>query len=178
MELITNKDMKLIKENLDNINKSIKKKIIDIFEPTVANRKKIYNFIKSYIKDNERKIYGGYTLNELIKLKNKKDKIYDFDDFPDIDFYSYDPNSDIINICNKIYDMGFKKVNGREAKHKNTYSIFVNYELYCDITYVPKNIYNRMPFIEIEVINYIHPHFMVIDYLFDYSNQEVIFLFL
>lgn len=165
MELITNKDMKLIKENLDNINKSIKKKIIDIFEPTIIDRKKIYDFIKSYIKENERKIYGGFALNELIKLKNKKDKIYDFDDLPDIDFYSYDPNSDIINICNKIYDMGFKKVNGREAKHKNTYSIFVNYELYCDITYVPKYIYDKIPIKIIENYKYVHPNFIMLDYL-------------
>jgi hypothetical protein len=100
MELITRKDFLLVKKNIDDINKNIKKTIMNIFNPTLEDRKKIFNIIKTYIKNNDRKIYGGYALNELIKIK--KDKIYDEYELPDIDFYSYDPNTDIINICNEI----------------------------------------------------------------------------
>ena len=163
MQLITHNDCLLVKKNIDNINIDVKKTIMDIFNPKLEDRKKIFNIIKTYIKDNERKIYGGYALNELIKKKNFK--IYEDFELPDIDFYSYDPNTDIINICNEIYDNGFTKVSGREAKHKNTYSIYVNYELYCDITYVPKYIYDKIPTKIINNLKYINPDFMIIDYL-------------
>jgi len=165
MKLYTNNDLSLIKDNIKDINKQIKSVIMNNFHPTYTERQQIFSIILDYVKDNDRKIYGGYALNELIKLKNGNDMIYDIDELPDIDFYSYDPNNDIINLCNKIYDSGFTKVSGREAKHKNTYSIFVNYELFCDITYVPKYIFDKIPIKNINNIKYVDPRFMIIDYL-------------
>ena len=41
--------------------------------------------------------------------------------------------------------------------------IFVNFAMYCDITYVPNNIYHRIPFVEIDEIYYVHPSFTTID---------------
>lgn len=165
MKLYTNTDLSLIKNNIKDINKKVRSVIMNNFNPNFNERQQIFSIILDYIKDNNRKIYGGYALNELIKQKNDNDIIYYIDELPDIDFYSYDPNTDIINICNKIYESGFLKVNGREAKHKNTYSIFVNYELFCDITYVPKYIFDKIPFKTINNIRYVDPRFMLIDYL-------------
>ena len=123
------------------------------------------NIILDFIKQNKRKIYGGYAVNKLIIDKNQKDSIYQEYQYPDIDFYSPTPIEDLINICNTLYDKGYKRVNAKEAAHKDTYSIFVNFHLYCDITYVPKNIYNRIPYKELNNYYYTHPHFMTIDYL-------------
>jgi len=165
MKLYTNTDLSLIKNNIKDINKQIRTVMMNNFHPNCTEREQIFSIILDYIKDNNRKIYGGYALNELIKLKNENDMIYDIEELPDIDFYSYDPNTDIINICNKIHESGFIKVNGREAKHKNTYSVYVNYELFCDITYVPKYIYDKIPFKLINNIKYTNSQFMIIDYL-------------
>ena len=147
-----------LKKNIDEIRNKLKEKIYS------KTNTKIQDIIIEYIKINKRKIYGGYALNKL--LINKKQKpIYNEYEKPDIDFYSPDPNTDIIKICNQLSDSGFTRVNGKEAKHQNTYAIFVDFELYCNITYVPTYIYNNISFIKIEDINYVNPNFMIIDYL-------------
>lgn len=165
MSLYKSSDIALLNDNINKITEQIARKKLEIFEPTKTERDKVMNIILDFIKDNKRKVYGGYALNELIKDKKPQDAIYKDYDTPDIDFYSPDPINDIINLCDKLFKAGLKPVLGKEALHKDTYSIFINYTLYCDISYVPKNIYHKMPFKEINYINYIHPHFMLIDYL-------------
>ena len=157
-------DSILLKENLSKLTEQIKIKQNELYKPTFEDKLKIHNIILTYIQENKRKIYGGYALNKLLMSK-LKDSFYKEYDIPDIDFYSPDPNQDIIKLCNLLFDSGFTKVNGREAKHPNTYSIYVNFDLYCDITYAPKNIYNKIPYIILDNIYYTNPSFMIIDYL-------------
>ncbi len=167
--LYSHHDSVLLKQNIDKINEQIKIKSLELFKPSVDIKLKVHNLILTYIKNNKRKVYGGYAINKLLQSKGVP-SIYKDYEIPDIDFYSPDPNHDIIKLCNFLVDnisdnVGEYKVSAREAKHPNTYSVFVNFELYCDITYVPKNIYNKMPFITIDDIYYIHPNFILIDCL-------------
>ena len=164
MTLYKSSDIELFKKNIDNINENIARKQLEVLEPSKEEKDKIMNIILTFIKQKKRKIYGGYALNALINDKNHKDAIYKEYETPDIDFYSPDPILDLMEICNILFDNELKHINGKEAMHTETYSIYVNYELYCDISYVPRNIYNKMPYKEIKGINYIHPNFMTIDY--------------
>jgi len=157
-------DIKLLKNNISEINKEIKIKQNKLIKPTFDEKIKIHNFILNYIKTNNRKIYGGYALNKLLINKGLS-SFYDDHIIPDIDIYSPDPNQDVITLCNMLVDEGYDKVNGREAKHLNTYSIFVNYVLYCDITYTPHNIYNKIQCTILDDFYYVNPSFMHIDYL-------------
>lgn len=165
MALYTDKDFDILEKNIDGILEEIGKRKKTMFEPTQDEMVSVSKIVYNFIKDNRRKMYGGYALNMLIRDKNKKDAIYKEDDVPDMDFYTPDPIGDLIKLCNLLHDKGFKYVRGREAMHKETYSIFVNNQLYCDLSYVPKNVFNKMPFKEIDGIHVIHPFFMTIDYL-------------
>jgi hypothetical protein len=169
MSISSNTNDELLQENLENILKNAKKAQLKVFEDMVSPDEvmKIYDVIKIYIKKNRRKIYGGYGLNELLKLKNPEAAIYKIDpDNPkDIDFYTIDPICDFVNICNELHKAGFKFVMGQESLHRETYSIRVKNIEYCNISYVPKNIYNKLPFKEVDGYYYIHPHFMMIDML-------------
>lgn len=165
MSLYLQSDIKLLGDNINEINDRIERKQLEMYEPSKEERIKVTDVILNFIKKNKRKIYGGFAMNKLIINKNKADAIYKDFQTPDVDFYSFQPIEDLIQLCNELSDAGLRRVMGREGKHKDTYNIFVNFQLYCDISYVPKNIYNRMPFVEINGTNYIHPYFMVIDYL-------------
>jgi hypothetical protein len=165
MEIYTDKDLSIFKESFGAINDKIRKLQLEYFEPNKDEMDKVMDIIIKFVKTNKRKIYGGYALNMMLESKNKEDAIYSDLDAPDIDFYSPDPIVDLMKLCNELHEAGFKGVQGKEAAHKETYSIFVNYQLYCDVSYVPKNIYNRMPFIEIDGWTIIHPHFMTIDFM-------------
>jgi hypothetical protein len=165
MSLYDKDDIQLLSKNIDEINEKIERKQLEMYEPNNDERKKITEIILTFTKENRRKIYGGYALNNMVVDKSKTEGFYKDYQTPDIDFYSPSPLEDLVNLCNIIHKAGFKRVLGKEARHSDTYSIIVNFQLYCDITYVPRNVYNKMPFKEINGIHYIHPFFMAIDYL-------------
>lgn len=163
MELYTKRDIEIGKDKISNLEEKILERRLENFEPNKQEILNIYEVIYDFIKLMNRKIYGGFAQNEVIKIKNKQDAIYKETDIADIDFYSPDPIKDLMDLSDILYQKGFKYVIGREALHEGTYSLFVNFANVCDISYVPRNIYNRIPFITIEGINYCHPSFMMID---------------
>jgi hypothetical protein len=163
MELYNEKDVELVNDKIDNITEQIEHKKLELFEPTKKELTDINVIILQFVKDNKRKIYGGYAQNKAIVNKDPKDAFYREDSIPDIDIYSPEPIKDLINLCDILCEKGFKHVEGKEAEHKETYKVFANYANVCDLSYVPKNIYYKIPFIEIEGIQYTHPSFVYID---------------
>ncbi len=153
------------KEHYSDIMTKIKKKQLAEVEPTIDEITQVYDIITEFIKEKKRKIYGGYALNKLLIAKNKEFALYDELDTPDVDFYSPDPINDLVEIADRLHKAGLKEVVGQEAQHKETYSIFVNHKgPYCDISYMPNNIYSKVRFIQLDGFNVVHPWFMMIDY--------------
>lgn len=161
----TDTDYDEIMEKLPDIIKAAVRKAGEVIEPTVHEKHEVMNIIKDFIRQKGRKVYGGTAMNENIKAVNPADAIYDEYKFSDIEFYSPTPIHDLIELCNILYHKKFKYVIGREAQHEETYSIFVNFQLYCDISYVPTRVYHGIRTIEIDGIHYTHPHFILIDQL-------------
>lgn len=166
MSIYKESDIELISNNISKIQDQVKKKTFNLFEPYGTDKREVIETIHKYIKDNKRKIYGGYAQHLFVIAKNPKDAFYDAYDFPDIDFYSPEPLNDVYKLCNLLHEKGFKGVKGREAIHSETYSIFVEGEgPYCDISYMPKYIYNKMPHRDINGFVATDPYFMSIDSL-------------
>jgi hypothetical protein len=164
--MFTNNDVNILNEKFDEISNEISRRRANMFGPSENDIVNINKIIHNYVKINKRKIYGGYGLDLLVKNKGKK--LYDDTSIlktPDIDCYSHEPVKDLINICNLLDDAGFKYVMGKEAMHKETYSISVNMKLFCDITYVPVNIIKKIPFNIVNGYYVTAPLFMSIDYL-------------
>ena len=152
------------KEHYNRILKKVELKKLMEYEPTKDEITKVFDIIIDFIKSNKRKVYGGYALNKLLISKNPSLAIYDEIDIPDIEFYSPDPMKDLIKLCDTLHEKGFKNIIGQEAQHKGTYSIFVNFQLYCDISYMSTNIYNKCRFVQLDGFNLIHPWFITIDF--------------
>ena len=165
MSIIREKDLELFSQHIDKIQEDVKKKTWNLLEPTGDTKMEIVNKVLEFIKKKKRKIYGSYSHNKVIVKKNKKDGFLSDLEVPDIDFYSPDPLQDLYEICNMFHKLGYNDVVGREAQHAETYKIFVDEAEACDISYVPNNIYNKIPYIEIDGINYVHPNWAIIDYL-------------
>lgn len=166
MALYFTDDLEIVSAQWDSIHNAVQKRREELqLEPSLSEKKKVHKIVIDFAKQNKRKVYGGFAINLLINDKNPDDAIYTSDDVPDIDMYSPDPISDLMKICNLMAKDGHKFVRGTEAQHPETYSIFIDKKLYCDISYVPRNVYNKMPFKEINGIQVIHPTFMTIDYL-------------
>ena len=164
--LFTEKDIKLIEDNITRLQEEAEKLSLQNLEKPLDVQKRIIDTIVDFIITKKRKVYGGYAMNELLKEVDDKLRIYEVGSVNDVDFYSYDPINDIIDLSNILHKMNVGDVRAREAVHSDTYGIFVDDKKYCDISYVPRNIYSKMPFKNSKNgLILIHPHFMWIDYL-------------
>jgi hypothetical protein len=163
-------DEEVILKSLSSLEDKAKQIYLNTYEPTIHEIKSVYNDILNFIKERKRIIYGGYAQNSLIKAKNKQDVFYKETDIADIEFYTPDPIGDTIDLVDLLYKKNYKYVEGKEGVHPETYKIFVNFINYCDISYMPKNIYDNCPTIQIDGVYYTHPHFMLIDAFRVYSD--------
>lgn len=151
---------------LPEIIKKAEQKSLELMEPNIYEQREIIKIIKDFVRKNNRKIYGGTAVDELLKLANPKDAVYDDYHFGDIDFYSPKPVVDLVNLCDILYNKKkFKVVNGKEAFHEESFRIYVNMQMYCNITYVPTRVYYGIKTINIDGLDYVDPHFIWIDQL-------------
>ena len=165
-------DIEEINKNIDKIKRNAENEYKIHNEPTYNEIKKTYEFIKNFIIKRKKIIYGGFAQNILLKEINidygfyeEVDGVfYNWPDVADMEFYSYEPVKDAMELSNELFAAGFKHITCSEGVHEGTYKIYVNFINYCDIAYMPKNIYDELPTI-ITKNNFIcaHPHFMLID---------------
>ena len=127
--------------------------------------KDIIGIILKFVSDNKLKVYGGYAHNKVISNKKPSDAFYSEQDVPDIDVMSPSPIQHMVQICDILEEKGFPGVVGKEAIHEGTYRVYVRDYNALDLSYVPTNIFNSVPFIKIDNINYIHPQFAMLDLL-------------
>ena len=169
--LYSKDDMAIMEENIDKIIDSARRVTIKKLEPTIDEYSQVMNIIKNYIATNNRVIYGGYGWNELIKKKNPMDKIYKEDlEMPDIEFYSPEPVIDLVNLCNELNNKGFKFVSGASAQHAETYSLFANQNQYCDISYMPNIVVDKMPKVKLNNLLISDPKWILIDIMRQYND--------
>jgi len=180
MELYKTTDLEIVDKNIDQIINSIENTKKELYpdsiikppivatetqtkEKTLEDVKEIVNITLEFVSNKKRKIYGGYAQNKAVIHKNKDDAFYKDTDVPDIDVYSPRPIEDLVELCNILNEKGYTDVIGREAIHKETYKIFTNGYNAIDLSYVPKNVFDAIPFIEINKIRYVNPSFSMID---------------
>lgn len=165
-------DIDDITQNLSKIQEEAFKEFRSKNEPDIREISDVYLVIKNFIKKNNKIVYGGFAQNLLLQIKNNEDTFYNKIDeayyssgsIADLEFYSATPFEDLIYLTEELFSKKFKYVEGKEGMHPNTFKIYVNFETYCDISYMPRHMYNMLPTIEIEGIRCIHPHYMLADY--------------
>jgi hypothetical protein len=159
-----NNDIDILQKNILNIEKEANKEYKNKFEPKIEESKVIFDIVLDYVKKNKKIIYGGFAQDKLIKMKNKNDFIYEENEINDIEFYSSEPLKDLHELCDIIYNKTKINTSGKNAQHEGSFSIFVNFIQYCDITYQPKNINNNAPYILYNGLRLIHPYFIINDF--------------
>lgn len=164
--MYSKKDIELFNDNIEQIKLDVQNDINEKIIPTLKDRKMIIKIIEKYIIDNKLKVYGGNAQNLAIKSVDPSKVFYiNEDELHDFDIYSSEPLKDIINLCNLIYKEGFTNIRCVEAMHIETYSLKLEQYTFCDLTYMPKLIFNNVPFLEVDNLFIIHPHFAYIDFL-------------
>ena len=70
----------------------------------------------------------------------------------------------------QLDDAGITYVIGRQAQHDETFTVFANFNQYCDMSYMPAIVYNKIEYIEIDGLRYIHPDYILIDIFRMYND--------
>ena len=166
MSLYNDIECKNLIERVEDIMKDADNISSKKIRPTIDELWDIVKTVFNFVKEKKRKVYGGFALNKLIEAVSKEDMFYSNDDVKswDIDFYSPTPIDDAIEISDRLHKKGYGHIKAGEALHEETYTIFAETNNCADISYVPRNIYNKIPFIEINGVCLTGPHFMMIDY--------------
>jgi len=169
------KDINTISKNIEFIMDNARKKEIQLIEPKYDEFVKVRQIILDFIKKEKRIIYGGYAWNALIKKVEPSDEFYKDTDYTDIEFYSNKPIEDMKKICDILQDKGLKFIQGKSAQHENTYNIYVNFVGYCDISYMPSNLFYSVITETINGYKMIHPKFILVDILRQFNDPMTSF---
>lgn len=167
MNVYKESDGIMLMDKIDDIKRKANEISLNKVEPTMDKMWDIIYTVIEFVIEKRRKIYGGFALNKLIGVVSSEDKFYDDANVKDwdIDFYSPTPIDDAKEIADRLFKKGFRYIMAGEAQHDETYKIFAETMDCADITYVPRNIYNTMPYKIVDRLYLTGPHFMMIDYL-------------
>lgn len=161
----TDEQYKAVKKQLPLQIEKIEEMALQVMEPNFEEQSRARSLIMDFVRENDRIIYGGTALNAALVNLDPSAAIYNNVNVGDVEFYSVTPVDDINQICDLLLANGFADIQGKEANHEETYTVFANLKGYADITYCPSRILKRIQTINIDGIKYAHPHFMLIDYL-------------
>lgn len=109
-------------------------------------------------------LVGGMAIDFALRARGSK--LYSDDELPDYDFVSPDFHRDAYALALELRDLlgtGTANINAINAIHASTMKVRVHYMAVADITYMPREIFERVPTVEYEGLRLIHPHYQVID---------------
>lgn len=106
-------------------------------------------------------LVGGMAMDLALRTKGKN--IYPDDTLPDYDFIC--PNFHVIayDIAKECLKQKLTNIQVINAQHVSTMRVRTDFEVIADSTYVPENIYKRIPYIKTQGIRVVHPWFQMID---------------
>lgn len=140
---------------------------------------KALDIVKEYIINNKLIITGGMAID--LALKCKGSSLYSDNVLPDYDFYSPNFKDDAYKIGQILCELDIGDVDVINAFHSSTMRVRLNFEPVADITYIPKNLYDKIPIIKYTDGRIIeHPHYKMINmhrslsYPYENSPYDVI----
>jgi hypothetical protein len=117
--------------------------------------------VKKYILMNKRILVGGMAIDFC--LRSKGSKLYPEFKLPDYDFLSPTFHIDAYTIGELISSQGISGVSVIRGMHASTMRVRVNFIAVADIGYIPQNIYDKIPTIQYQGYNVVHPKYQMID---------------
>jgi hypothetical protein len=148
-------------------------KLLTIHRNPLFTRLKIANEeVKRFIKERGLIITGGTAIDWLLRLKG--DHIYNLQSadtaLPDYDFYSSNHVKDAYDLADILLkmrvaehegDINYYRLDCIRGLHIQTLRVRLMYEALADITYIDPRIIDKIPFLIIDGIKVVHPHWQM-----------------
>lgn len=130
--------------------------------PQYEEVEKSLDIVQSFIKERDLIIYGGMAIDYALKKLNNPG-IYSEGNIPDYDVLSPNYNEDARDLAIILKEKGITGISDINASHFSTRRVRVQYEPVADISYMPKNIYDKIPTLVYNGLRFVHPHYQMID---------------
>lgn len=114
---------------------------------------------KSIIK-NKVILTGGMAIDGALRLKNTQ--LYPDDTLPDYDFITPNFHTIAYDLCKEMA-ADIESVQAIGAMHPSTMRVRVFYTVVADCTYMPEELYKKIPTLTHNGIRIVHPHYQMID---------------
>jgi hypothetical protein len=133
-------------------------------DPHYDNVVTAIKIVKDFIIKHKLIIYGGSAIDYALRLHGSS--IYHDESLatPDLDFYSPGHAEHSYMLADILYQAGFRGARAIVATYTRTMRVdAVDNHFIADISYVPKEIFDLLPYVEYESMRIIHPDFQRID---------------
>ena len=135
------------------------------YNPDADKLKAALKFVQQYIIKTGAVLVGGMAIDSALQMKGTR--IYDPEvTIPDYDFFHYDSvNSsyELVKILQKMFPDS--NVDVVRAVHTTTMRVRLQWYVVADMTYIPKDIFDKLDTIEFKGLKIIHPSYSVMDQL-------------
>jgi len=143
--------------SVENIEREVESRIVD--RDVILSAIEV---VQKFIVETGRILYGGQALDFVFKLATGVG-LYRDTALPDYDFMSPASYEDSINLIMRLDSMSFQYVSTVNAIHSTTRRVRVRFYNVADITYVPKNVFDKIPFLEYKGMKVVHPDYQRMD---------------
>lgn len=115
----------------------------------------------AYVSKHKLILTGGMAIDLALRSKGKA--IYDDDQLPDYDIISDENVSHAHALAKILCDAGLPNVNVINAFHITTVRVRMKRDVLLDATYVPSLCFKKIPYLDVNHLRVVHPHYQFID---------------
>ena len=119
------------------------------------------NITRDYISKHKLILTGGMAID--LALREKGESIYDDDIRPDYDIISDDNLTHANALAEILCKANLPDINVISAVHITTVKVRIKNEILLDATYIPPICFKKIPYLDINDLRIIHPHYQFID---------------
>ena len=128
--------------------------------------------VKEFIISRKLILYGGQAIDYALRLKGSS--TYPDTQIPDLDFLSTHSVDDAYDLADILIKKGFKNVQAIRALHMQTMKVRIDFIYVADISYVPNDVFKRLPTLKYNGMDILHPDYqrsdMHLAFCFPYAN--------
>ena len=131
---------------------------LDFYRPQIEAALQI---TAEYVSANKLILTGGTAIDLALRLKGQN--LYDDEALPDYDIISSDNLKHAAALAEILCKEGYKDINVIGAVHITTMRVRIRNITLLDATYLPENIMQQVPFVDVGTFRIVHPEYQKID---------------
>ncbi len=116
---------------------------------------------ENYVSSHKLVLTGGMAIDLALRVKGKS--IYDDNTLPDFDIISDENLHHAHELARIMCEDGLPDINVINAVHITTVRVRMKNIVFLDSTYVPKSVFNKIPYLDVGHLRVVHPHYQFID---------------